>query len=189
MLLSLSGFDSRRLNLMVSACLLGQAVRYDGAHRQAGEIVRALGDEFHLVGVCPEVMAGLGIPRPPVQIVIQGETPRVCGVTDPALDVTQPLQSTSEQLVQTMREAGRMLGGVILKARSPSCGVGTTPWFNTAGQLQQLSSGVFAGHVLSAFPGLPVCDESTLTCGKQIQDFVERVRDYGLRSDSGPAIG
>src|SRR5690625_7466210 len=52
----------------VSACLTGQAVRYDGGHRHQAELLDALADRLELLPLCPEFR--LGIPRPPVQRVL-----------------------------------------------------------------------------------------------------------------------
>ncbi|OLD64465.1 MAG: hypothetical protein AUI47_05820 [Acidobacteria bacterium 13_1_40CM_2_68_5] len=52
----------------ISACLLGQAVRYDGGHKRDSIIIEALGCLFEWVPVCPEVEAGLGVPREPLAL-------------------------------------------------------------------------------------------------------------------------
>src|SRR5690625_7816359 len=52
----------------VSACLTGQAVRYDGGHRHQAELLDALADRLELLPLCPEFR--LGIPRPPLQRVL-----------------------------------------------------------------------------------------------------------------------
>ena len=50
----------------VSACLLGQRVRYDGGHKADPFIIDTLGRYFSWVPVCPEVEIGLGTPREPI---------------------------------------------------------------------------------------------------------------------------
>jgi uncharacterized protein YbbK (DUF523 family) len=61
----------------VSACLLGQRVRYDGDHRREAFITEDLGEIFNLVPLCPEVEAGLGIPREAIHLEGDADAPRV----------------------------------------------------------------------------------------------------------------
>ena len=58
----------------VSRCLLGDAVRYDGESKANDTVIEQLGDLFELVPVCPEVEAGLTVPRPPVQLTDSGSS-------------------------------------------------------------------------------------------------------------------
>ena len=53
----------------VSACLLGQEVRYDGGHKRDRFLTDVLGSYVEWVPVCPEMEAGLGVPRPTVRLV------------------------------------------------------------------------------------------------------------------------
>ena len=79
--------------LGISACLCGQAVRYDGRDKHAEFIARVLPRHFDLVVICPEVSAGLSIPRPPMQLEVHGEDVRVRGVDWPELDMTDELSA------------------------------------------------------------------------------------------------
>lgn len=54
--------------LDVSACLPGQPVRFDGGHKKARHITQTLSEYFELMPVCPEVEAGLGVPRPTMHL-------------------------------------------------------------------------------------------------------------------------
>ena len=51
------------LRLGVSACLLGEAVRFDGGHKRDFFLVKTLGRFVEWVPVCPELESGLGVPR------------------------------------------------------------------------------------------------------------------------------
>ncbi|NNL07096.1 MAG: DUF523 domain-containing protein, partial [Gammaproteobacteria bacterium] len=75
----------------VSRCLLGHAVRYDGESKPHSVVIDQLVKLFELVPVCPEVEAGLSVPRPPVQLSGSIDHPRVTGREDPELDVTVPM--------------------------------------------------------------------------------------------------
>ena len=61
----------------VSACLLGERVRYDGAHKRAQHLLDGLGPHVEWVPVCPELEAGLGVPRPAMRLVRAGPDVRM----------------------------------------------------------------------------------------------------------------
>ena len=66
-----------KIRLGISACLLGQAVRYDGGHKHDRFITETLGQYVDFVPVCPEVECGLGIPREAMRLVEDMEQPRL----------------------------------------------------------------------------------------------------------------
>ena len=59
---------SLRVRLGVSACLLGERVRYDGGHKRDAFLTEVLGPHVEWVPVCPEVEIGLGVPRPTLRL-------------------------------------------------------------------------------------------------------------------------
>ena len=61
------------LRLGISACLLGQPVRYDGGHKRDRFLNDQLGPFVEWVPVCPEVEAGMGVPRPSMRLVRAGD--------------------------------------------------------------------------------------------------------------------
>jgi len=58
-----------KIKLGISACLLGQNVRYDGGHKHDRYLTDTLGEYVEYVPVCPEVECGLGIPRESMRLV------------------------------------------------------------------------------------------------------------------------
>ncbi len=144
----------------VSACLLGQAVRYDGASLPQAWIQDQLPRYAQIRPFCPETGAGLAVPRPAVQLV-RGDDARIHarGVEDPRLDVTDALH----QWAATQAGELQVLDGIIFKSRSPSCGLGTTPLFNEKAALLKTNfDGIFAAWVKTSFPGLVLCDDVQL---------------------------
>ncbi len=156
----------------ISACLLGEPVRYDGRHKYAAQIVETLSDVVSWVPLCPETEAGLGVPRPPVELIGSPDSFRVVGVENPGLDVTTTLLDYSRQKVQNL---GR-ISGFILQCRSPSCGLKSTP-FRESGLL---GAGVFAGMFKHEFPELPVAEDVDLDSADALDEFLQRVRRYDL---------
>ena len=142
--------------VIVSACLLGQPVRYDGGDKSNTLVRSLLGERFDIFPLCPEAEAGLGIPRPPVQLVRNGEgMTEVLGVEED-LDVTGALRDFSHRSIAKL--VGR-IDGAVLKSRSPRCGVGTAPVFDEERKEVDTDSGVFAQTLLVHMPRLPVIDE------------------------------
>jgi uncharacterized protein YbbK (DUF523 family) len=67
--------EPEKIRLGVSACLLGDEVRYDGGHKRDAFLVDTLGPFVEWVPVCPEVEVGLGVPRPAIRLVGSAVTP------------------------------------------------------------------------------------------------------------------
>jgi uncharacterized protein YbbK (DUF523 family) len=141
----------------VSSCLLGQRVRYDGDHKRNAFVVEELGARFELLPICPEMAIGLGVPRPPIQLVLEADGIHARGVSDPGLDVTERLRNFAREA----RPALVSLCGYVCKARSPSCGLDSTPLL-VPGAQPRLASGLFAAALQAAFPLLPVAQEDHL---------------------------
>ena len=101
--------------VLVSACLLGQPVRYDGQSKGiVSDWLSALGAEGRALAFCPEVAGGLPTPRPPAER--QGE--RV--VTASGLDVTEEFDRGAELALAICQAQG--IRFALLKEGSPSCG-------------------------------------------------------------------
>ena len=66
-----------KIKIGISACLLGQPVRYDGGHQRDRYLIDTLGQYMEYVPVCPEVETGLGIPRETLRLVGDPESPRL----------------------------------------------------------------------------------------------------------------
>ncbi|MFV1960129.1 MAG: DUF523 domain-containing protein, partial [Planctomycetota bacterium] len=75
------GFSAAtRPRIGISACLLGERVRHDGAHRRQGDLVAALASRVTWVAVCPEAAIGLGVPRPPIRLAAHAGGVRLVGL-------------------------------------------------------------------------------------------------------------
>ena len=110
--------------ILVSRCLLGDAVRYDGgAHGPFAQLQRWQA-EGRIVPLCPEVAGGLPTPRPPAEIPGGHGAEVLSGVrrvlTDAGEDVSAAFLRGAEIAVALVRQHGIRIA--VLKARSPSCG-------------------------------------------------------------------
>ena len=104
--------------ILISACLLGVACRYDGLSKPLNEeIIKKLRKQYHLIPVCPEIMGGLPTPRIPSEVTSNGKVLNAEGN-----DVTENYNRGAREalrLAQTFQ-----CNEAILKERSPSCGAG-----------------------------------------------------------------
>ena len=155
----------------VSACLLGQKVRYDGDHKHSAILVHQLGPLLRFRDTCPEVAIGLPVPRPPIQVVQLDDQLRVRGVDDPQQDVTEALENVAAGMNDP-------LSGFVLKARSPSCGHLSTPVHNANGQQIGMASGAFARKLHELFPRIPLANDSDLEKPAFLQSFLLQVYCY-----------
>lgn len=112
--------------ILVSACLLGSRVRYDGgAKTSEDELLAEWQAEGRLVSFCPEVEGGLPVPRPPAEIEGGAGGPAVLAgaariLTPDRQDVTEFFLAGARQALAVARSFGVKLA--ILKEGSPSCG-------------------------------------------------------------------
>ncbi|MFM8980710.1 MAG: DUF523 and DUF1722 domain-containing protein [Planctomycetia bacterium] len=160
--------DGVRPRLGISACLLGEAVRHDGAHKRDAFLAEVLEPCVLWVPTCPEVELGLGVPREPVGLEAAAGTggpPRLV-----ALHSRRELGAAMEALA-TARVAAleaQRIAGCVLKARSPSCGPGGVP---VAGR-EAPAPGAFARVLRLRMPWLPVVDEVALARPAAREAFV-----------------
>ncbi|PCJ93717.1 MAG: hypothetical protein COA46_01420 [Porticoccaceae bacterium] len=154
----------------ISACLIGENVRYDGANKHHALIQQEIAPWLHLESICPEVEAGLGIPRPPVQLIKKPEGICALGVEDKTLNVTKALTNASKRLASSRCNN---FCAYIVKARSPSCGSGSTPIYDITGK-QLVGDGLFVAALKKALPHLIIVEESHFSDIQACSNFVEK---------------
>ncbi len=111
--------------LLISACLLGENVKYNGGNNYC-KLLKKYKNLGLFLPVCPECLGNLPVPRPPAEIkngtghmVLEGEAK----VLDKSgRDITENFINGAEAVLELAQQAG--IKYAILKARSPSCGAG-----------------------------------------------------------------
>lgn len=146
------------MRLAVSACLLGEPVRYDGGSKPCAEVIE-LAKKNQACPVCPERAAGLSCPRPPAEQV--GERVLLKGGTD----VTRAFADGARAECAAAQRAEVPLA--VLKAKSPSCGVGLVYDGTYTGTL---TAGMGVCARLLAKEGICVVTEDTV---KNVKPSVE----------------
>lgn len=109
--------------IVISACLVGEQVRYDGNHK-LDLFYKNLIDNKKAISVCPEILGGLQVPREPAEIIggdgydVWNEQTKV--VTVSGQDVTHQFKEGAKRALSIIKDLDAQT--VILKSDSPSCG-------------------------------------------------------------------
>ncbi|MBI4806413.1 MAG: DUF523 and DUF1722 domain-containing protein [Desulfovibrio sp.] len=166
------------LRIGVSACLLGQPVRFDGGHKHDRWITGELGKHVEFVPVCPEVEAGFGVPREAMRLVGDPDAPRLVTVRS-GRDMTAPMESWAARRAEEL--ARENLCGFIFKSKSPSSGMTRVKVYSEKGGMPAHKGvGLFAKAFMRRFPSLPVEEDGRLCDAKLRENFIERI--FVLRS-------
>lgn len=188
-----------RITVGISACLVGQAVRYDGEDKKDAAILDEFAPFFRWISICPEVEIGMGIPREPIQLVqIEGEV-RLRGARSEH-DWTERMTGYAEVRAAWLAKIG--VAGFVFKSRSPSCGLQTVPLYGTepdsdsapepgAGDegtpaIVNRRDGLFAAAIRKQIPGLPIRDETELDDHAARVAFLDEVRRYAAQTRKEP---
>ena len=157
----------------ISACLLGEHVRYDGSHKHDAYLTDTLGAYFDYVPVCPEVGCGLSVPRESMHLVGTPENNRLIG-NKTGTDYTEQMQTFCDRIIGTLRPHN--LHGFIFRAKSPSSGLFRVTLYTPDGNpTQQHTSGLFARAFTRAFPNLPCEEDGRLHDPGIRENFIERI--------------
>lgn len=170
----MSKFNPQRIQIGISACLLGEKVRFDGGHKQSSYCRQEIAPFFDYVPVCPEMAIGLGAPRKSIRLVRDGEAILVQSA-DGTLDVTDKLNQYSAAKLDELD----FLGGYILCAKSPTCGMERVTEYKLGTNNGTKSGiGVFARQLMARYPLLPVEEEGRLHDLVLRENFFTRVYAY-----------
>lgn len=161
-----------RIRIGVSACLLGEKVRYDGGHKHDRYITDVLGRYLEFVPVCPEVEAGFPVPRESFRLVGDPENPRLV-TTRGNVDHTARMLAWARRRVRELE--GENLCGFIFKSDSPNSGLMRVKVYNAKGMPEKVGVGIFAREFTRHFPLLPVEEEGRLNDAKLRENFLEQL--------------
>ena len=161
-----------RIRIGISACLLGQPVRYDGGHKHDRFITDTLGQYLEFVPVCPEVEAGFPTPRESFRLVGDPENPRLI-TTRTHLDHTERMTGWARRRVRELEKEN--LYGFIFKRGSPNSGLSRVKVYNPKGMAEKKGVGIFARAFTRHFPLLPVEEEGRLNDPKLREMFIEQI--------------
>lgn len=167
--------DSPSINIGISACLVGQPVRFNGGHKHSSLCSEILARHFKFIAICPEQAIGLGTPRQPIRLVGDPASPRAHGTVDAALDVTEALSAYGARIAAQLDD----ISGYILMQKSPSCGMERVKVYGSNGYPAAGGGrGLFAAALMRARPELPVEEDGRLHDPVLRENFITRVFAY-----------
>lgn len=168
-----------KIPLGISQCLLGDAVRYDGGHKRNDVLLNELAPYVEFVPLCPEVAIGLGVPRAPIQLVVDAQQTQLATVlslnkvnTLPRQWLTLPMQQYGASKAAQLAH----LCGYVFMQKSPSCGLWQVKRYRASGELHdERGRGLFAAAVTDALPWLPVEEAANFCDGNKRLSFYLRM--------------
>jgi uncharacterized protein YbgA (DUF1722 family)/uncharacterized protein YbbK (DUF523 family) len=163
---------TERVRILVSACLLGEKVRYDGGHKRDIFLNETLGPFVEWVRVCPEVDCGLPVPREAMRLVGDPASPRLVG-NRTGVDHTERMERWAAARLEELSALD--LCGYICKKDSPSSGMERVKVYGGGGNPARTGAGVFTRRFMERFPRVPVEEEGRLTDPVLREMFIERV--------------
>lgn len=164
--------DSPSIRIGISACLLGESVRFNGGHKHSRLCSDLLGRHLEFVPVCPEVAIGLGTPREAIRLVGDPAAPRARGSRNAALDVTEALDAYGVEVAERLKG----ISGYLFMQKSPSCGMQRVKVYQDNGHpAADGAPGIFAAALMRALPDLPMEEEGRLHDPVLRENFLTRV--------------
>ena len=141
------------MKILVSACLLGENCKYNGGNNYNPAVAEFVKDK-EVLSICPEMMAGMGCPRTPIEIIDGVLMDRSGNNVDAAMReaVAQAMEMIRKEDIQC----------AVLQSRSPTCGV------------NQIYDGSFSGKLID---GSGVFVQALKDAGYQVID-AEDVEKY-----------
>ena len=168
-----NSINAAKPRVAVSACLLGQPVRYDGGHKRDRFVADTLSQCLDFESVCPEMLAGLGTPRPVIQLRNLDGKIRLVQSNDPTVDLTETMMSVAENQSTLL---GDRISGFIAQRKSPSCGFERVPVSNGSNRRKDFDGvGLFTRRFMKLCPLIPVEEEGRLNDPILRENFLARV--------------
>ena len=162
--------ESETPRVAVSACLLGEQVRYNGGHCNH-RLLQSVSKNIETIPICPEVGIGLGTPRPTIRLVHEDDKIHLIEPKSGA-DYTDDMINWSE--LQSEFLIKQKISGIILKKDSPSCGLERVKVYHN-GNPRKEGQGLFAMVFTSMNPQIPAIEEGRLNDAVQMENFFARV--------------
>ena len=166
--------DKKDLKIGISACLVGEKVRFDASNKPSKFCISELSQHVSYQSFCPEVAIGLPVPRPTIRQIKKGDLISVSR-PDGSGDVTDALKTYGKKVAELTKH----LSGYIFCAKSPTCGMERVKVYTPEGNaLKADGIGTFAKEIMDANPLLPCEENGRLNDALIRENFVARVYAY-----------
>lgn len=167
--------EFRRPKLLISSCIGDCECRYDGSNAKSA-FVEKLEPFVDFITVCPEVAIGLSIPRQALRIISPSGEEEKLVFSKTGEDITEKMETFSEDFLNKLEIDS--IDGVILKSRSPSCGIKDVKVYKSFGKSSPASKktkGIFAKNLIDKYDHLAIEDEGRLTNYDIREHFLARI--------------
>lgn len=170
--------DKVKPTVVISRCLGFDICRYDGEEMNHAFIER-LKPYVNFITVCPEVGMGLGVPRAPIRVVLNNDNYKLIQPST-GIEFTDKIKKFSLSFLNELYD----IDGIILKSKSPSCGIIDTKIFSDTHEEETIArgTGFFAREVIRRFPDVIMEDENRLSDSKVQKEFLAAIyKSTGIR--------
>lgn len=182
--------ESTPIRVGISACVLGEPVRFDSGHKVSNFVTKELANFFEFVSVCPEVGMELPVPRPTIRLISNNERIALVETKDASRDHTAALLNYSEQKIEQLQS--EHLSGYIVCAKSPTCGMERVKVYGERGGAEKNGVGLYTQQLMQRMPWLPVEEDGRLNDPVLRENFITRVfclNDFYQSLGSQPTAG
>ena len=163
-----------KLRIAISACLIGQPVRYDGQDKHQAWL-----EHIHHVDwipICPEVEAGMSVPREKIQVELADGKLKLMAI-ESRQDWSETMDDVANRWITQLQK--QQVSGYVFKSRSPSCGLQGVPLYEADGSLvEKQVQGRFAQRVNECMPGLPLIEETQMSVEVSRHEFLIRAWQF-----------
>lgn len=173
----------------VSACVVGEKVRFDSGHKQSNFVTKELTKVFSLIPICPEVGIGMSVPRPTIRLISNEERIALVETKDPTKDYTEQMLSYSRDKAKEL--INQELCGYIVCAKSPTCGMERVKIYAHS-QATKSGVGLYTQELQTAMPWLPIEEDGRLNDPVLKENFIARVyclKDFYDSMEDAPSPG
>lgn len=161
-----------KLDIGISACLLGEKVRFDGGHKNLIFANQVLTKYANYHPICPEVGIGLPVPRPTIRLVEIDQAVSLVDSKTGQQDFTQRMRDFSQKKMPSMQG----FNAFIVTSKSPSCGMERLKVYDQSGQqVHRNGVGIFTQTLMQNYPNLPIEEDGRLNDLPLRENFIERV--------------
>lgn len=163
-----------KIPIATSSCLLGNNVRHNGTNCHNKILTQNLAQVFDFKPICPELVAGFGVPRKSIRLQQNQNSNQAVAVTNgkQSFDVTKAIQKACDTIFDHLPD----IYGFILKKSSPSCGFESVKRYNEKNNvISRKSDGLFVQHIRQRMPYIPFEHEGRLNDPYLKEHFIKRV--------------
>lgn len=164
--------ESQSVLVGVSACVLGERVRFDSGHKVSNFVTKELAPHLEFISVCPEVGIGMPVPRPTIRLISDEERIALVETKDEQRDYTEAMQAFAKDKVAELDQLS--LCGYIVCAKSPTCGMERVKVYKK-NNADKDGVGMYTRVLMESMPWLPIEEDGRLNDPVLKENFITRV--------------